>query len=135
MTAMIAAGASSGAAAQANVSAEFNPDVRLAQATPGLAQGHTAQPAQPGTMTPGVMGQGGQGMMGHHGMMGDMMRSGMIGRRGHMMKMMFVIADTDSDGALSFEEVTAIHKRIFGAVDANKDGKVTIEEAETFMRE
>jgi Ca2+-binding EF-hand superfamily protein len=48
---------------------------------------------------------------------------------------MFAIADVDGDGALSFEEVTAIHKRIFNMVDANKDGKVTIEEFQAFMRE
>jgi len=37
--------------------------------------------------------------------------------------------------ALSFEEVTAIHKRIFDKIDANKDGKVTLEELQAFMRE
>jgi Ca2+-binding EF-hand superfamily protein len=58
----------------------------------------------------------------------------MTGIRGHMMKIMFVIADTDADGALSFEEVTAIHKRIFDAVDANKDGKLTPDEMQAFMR-
>ena len=72
----------------------------------------------------------GQGMM-SQGRMGQ----GMMGGRGHMMKVMFAIADTDGDGALSFEEVAAIHKRIFTRVDANKDGKVTVEEFQTFMRE
>ncbi|OWV99818.1 EF-hand domain-containing protein [Rhizobium sp. R693] len=72
-------------------------------------------------------------------MMGsDMMKPGMMGdsypinMRGQMMKIMFVIADTDGDGALSFEEVTAIHKRIFDRVDANKDSKVTLEEMQAF---
>ena len=51
---------------------------------------------------------------------------GGVGPRGHMMKVFFAIADTNGDGALSFEEVTAIHKRIFDKIDANKDGKVTI---------
>ena len=37
--------------------------------------------------------------------------------------------------AVSFEEVTAVHKRIFGTVDTNKHGKVTIEEVQTFIRE
>jgi len=78
----------------------------------------------------------GHGMMGQD-MMCGMMRSGMMdgmggmpmmGPRGPMMKVMFAIADTNGDGALSFEEVTAIHKRIFDRVDANKDGKVTPEE-------
>ena len=81
-----------------------------------------AQPGQPGMMPPGMMGQG-------------MMGPGMMGRRGHAMKVMFAIADADGDGALSFEEVTAIHKRIFDKVDADKDGKVTSEEIQAFMRE
>jgi Ca2+-binding EF-hand superfamily protein len=62
-------------------------------------------------------------------------RMPMMGMHGHTMKIMFAIADTDSDGALSFEEVTAIHKRIFDAVDADKDGKVTPKEVRAFMQE
>lgn len=71
-------------------------------------------------------------MMGRVGMMGGM-RGGAM--RGHMMKIMFAIADVDGDGALSFEEVTTIHKRVFDNVDANKDGKVTTEEMQGFMRD
>ena len=71
------------------------------------------------------------GMMGH-GMMGGMP---MMGPRGHMMKVMFAIVDTNGDGALAFEEVMAVHKRIFDRVDANKDGKVTLEEIQIFTRE
>jgi Ca2+-binding EF-hand superfamily protein len=48
---------------------------------------------------------------------------------------MFAIADVDGDGALAFEEVTAILKRIFDKVDADKGGKVTPEEVQAFMRE
>ncbi|MDI7865132.1 EF-hand domain-containing protein [Rhizobiaceae bacterium n13] len=55
--------------------------------------------------------------------------------RGHMMKIMFAVADVDGDGALSFDEVVTIHKRIFDKADANKDGKVTIEEMQAFMRD
>jgi Ca2+-binding EF-hand superfamily protein len=29
----------------------------------------------------------------------------------------------------------AIHKRIFNAIDANKDGKVSLEELEAFLRD
>src|SRR3954469_23577699 len=76
-----------------------------------------------GMMRPGMMG---------HSMMGGMP---MMGPRGHMMKVMFAIVDTNGDGALSFEEVMAVHKRIFDRIDANKDGKVTLEELQTFMRE
>ncbi|CAN7752533.1 EF-hand domain-containing protein [Ensifer adhaerens] len=52
-----------------------------------------------------------------------------------MMKIMFAVADVDGDGALSFDEVTTIHKRIFETADANKDGKVTPEEMQAFMRD
>jgi hypothetical protein len=93
-----------------------------------------AMPCQPGMMGQGMMGRGmmGQGMMG--GMPG-MMGQGMMGMRGHMMKMMFAVADTNGDGGLSIEEVTEIHKRIFTKVDADADGKVTAEEMRAFMTE
>ena len=87
------------------------------ECVPGTGMGGSAAPpaAQPGQ--PGMMGRG------------------MMGRRGHAMKVMFAIADADGDGALSFEEVTVIHKRIFDSVDADKDGKVTVDEVQAFMRE
>ena len=106
------------------------PDITLAQAAPSPApedmqdDGEGAQSDQPDQ--PDMM---------HSGKRGDRMRRGMPMMRGHMMKMMFVIADTDGDRALSFEEVSAIHKRIFDAIDADKDGKMTREELQTFMRE
>jgi hypothetical protein len=106
-----------------------------AQTTSGLRHPalKVAQAASEGMMAPGMMM--GQGMMGggmmHPGMMGAMP----MGMRGHVMKIMFAIADTDGDGGLSFEEVTAIHKRIFDNVDANKDGKVTPEEFQSFVRD
>ena len=59
----------------------------------------------------------------------------MVRMHGHIMKIMFAIADTNGDGGLSFEEITTIQKRIFDKVDADKDGKVTPEEVQTFMRE
>ena len=65
---------------------------------------------------------------GRHDGPGMMRQMPMMGMHGHAMKIMFAIADADGDGAVSFEEVTAIHKRIFDSVDANKDGKVTVEE-------
>ena len=83
-------------------------------------------------MPPGMMGRGMMGGMMQPGMMGGMP---MMGMRGHTMKIVFAIADVDGDGALSFEEVTTIHKRIFDKVDANKDGKVTPEEVQAFMQE
>ena len=45
---------------------------------------------------------------------------------------------TAVEGALGHrmgvEEVETIHKRVFDAIDANKDGKVTPEEAQAFMQ-
>jgi Ca2+-binding EF-hand superfamily protein len=59
----------------------------------------------------------------------------MMRMRGHMMKMMFAVADTNGDGGVSFDEITTIQKRIFDQVDDNKDGKVTSEEVQNFMHE
>lgn len=64
------------------------------------------------------------------GFHGRMMRG-----RGHMMKVMFAIADADGNDALSFEEISTIHRRIFDAIDADGNGEVTQEEVQTFMRE
>jgi len=129
LVAMVTVGVTAGGAAQTVAADPHHPDKTLAQAAPSAGPGDTAaqnkgaQPGQSGMMPPGMMGQG---------MMGGMP---MMSMRGHMRKVMFAIADVDGDGALSFEEVTAIHKRIFNKVDANKDGKVTLEEIQAFMRE
>ena len=106
------------------------PSVVPAQPSTTPAQPGMMQPTQPGT-PPAEAGMMRPGMMGH-GMMGGMT---MMGPRGPMMKVMFAVIDTNGDGALSFEEVMAVHKRIFDRIDANKDGKVTLEEMQTFMRE
>lgn len=66
------------------------------------------------------------------GMMGAMPMRPM---RPHMMKIMFAIADANGDGGLSFEEVSAIHKRIFDSIDADKDGNVTPDEIRQFIQE
>lgn len=122
LAAIVTIGMTAGAAAQTTAADPHHPDKTLAQAAP----------PQPGTTPPGMMGQGMMGGMMQPGMMGGMP---MMGMRGHMMKIMFAIADVDGDGALSFEEVAAIHKRIFNKIDTNKDGKVTLEEIQAFMRE
>ncbi|MER9061716.1 EF-hand domain-containing protein [Mesorhizobium sp. M0698] len=139
LAATIATGMTAADAGQTTAVDPHHPDSRTAQATPpaepgdAAGQDQGAQPAQPGGTPPGMMGQGmmGQGMMGQ-GMMGGMP---MMRMHGHMMKIMFAIADTNGDGGLSFEEITTIQKRIFDKVDADKDGKVTPEEVQTFMRE
>jgi Ca2+-binding EF-hand superfamily protein len=54
---------------------------------------------------------------------------------GHGMfkRMMFALMDTDGDGTLLLEEFQAAHDKIFKAMDANKDGKLTPAEIEAFM--
>ncbi|MBY5494301.1 EF-hand domain-containing protein [Rhizobium leguminosarum] len=97
--------------------------------SPDPAQSEPKPETDGSEMMPGMMGRNmmPSGMYPGTRMMGPM--------RGHMMKIMFVIADSDGDGAISFEQLTAIHKRVFGAVDANNDDKVTPEEMQAFMQD
>ncbi|HRO57882.1 MAG TPA: EF-hand domain-containing protein [Burkholderiaceae bacterium] len=102
-----------------------------------------------GGMGHGTMGGGvGHGMMGggmSHGMMGGGMGPGMMGggmgpgmmgggSGPGMMTMMIVMMDTNGDGALSLEEVQAVHARMFKYADSDKDGKLTREELQGFLR-
>ena len=75
----------------------------------------------------------GRGMM--RGMMGPGMMRRMRGRgtSGPMMRIIFALIDTDSDGTISLQEWQAAHERIFKTMDANKDGKVTLDEMRSFM--
>ena len=50
------------------------------------------------------------------------------------MVIVFAIADADGDGALSFEEISVIQRRIFDAVDADQSGTATPEELQGFDR-
>ena len=74
-----------------------------------------------GTMAGGMMGQG-------------MMGAGAMGPPPVMLRVMFALIDTDSDGTISLQEFQTAHERIFKAMDTNKDGKLTLEEMEAFMR-
>jgi hypothetical protein len=64
-----------------------------------------------------------------HGMRGH----GMMGR-GMCMRMMMILMDNDGDRALSLEEFQTAHAKIFKGIDADKDGKVTLEEMQMFFR-
>jgi hypothetical protein len=79
--------------------------------------------------------QEGSGMMGRGGMMaGGTMGHGMIGGPPPvMLRIMFALIDTDSDGTISLQEFQAAHERIFKAMDTNKDGKLTLEEMQAFI--
>jgi EF hand len=135
LAALFASGVTAAASAQKTTADPHHPTLTVVQAAPEETAGQSGglQPAQPGTMPPGMMM--GQGMMGGMMQPGMMSAMPMMSMRGHMMKIMFAVADVDGDGGLSFEEVATIHKRIFDKVDANKDGKVTPEEFQLFMRE
>jgi hypothetical protein len=139
--AVVVAGVTAAATAQTSAVDPHHPNTTVAQATPPsstMGQGSGAQPGQPG-MGQGMMGQGSGTQSGQQSMMGGMpmgrMRGQMAGMHGHGMRIMFAIVDANGDGALSFDEVMIIHKRIFDQVDANKDSKVTPEEMQAFMRE
>ncbi|WP_297973449.1 hypothetical protein [uncultured Amaricoccus sp.] len=90
-----------------------------------------AQPGEGPMMGPGRDGDRPRSFGMPWGDRGDMMGPGMMGPG--MMRMMLIVMDTDGDGALSLEEVQAVHARVFTAMDADGDGRVTTEEMEVFM--
>ena len=59
------------------------------------------------------------------------MLPGPMGRPG-MMEMMMILMDSDGDGAVSLQEFQAAHERIFKAMDADKDGRLTLDEIRNF---
>jgi hypothetical protein len=80
-------------------------------------------------MDRGMMGRGmmRRGMMG-----GGEIAPGMMGPA--MIRMMLVLMDTDGDGTVSLNEFQAAHERIFKALDANKDGRLTLQEVQAFFQ-
>jgi hypothetical protein len=99
--------------------------------TPMQQQDQPHQADREGTMLRHMMHEG--EMMGH-GMMGG----GMMGHQGMMgfpiMRIMFALMDTDSDGTVSLQEFQTAHERIFKAMDANKDGRLTFDEMRAFIQ-
>jgi hypothetical protein len=111
-----------------------------AQSQQGTQTGQTQQEAQQvrpeGDMMGGRMMGG--GMMGGGMLSRGMMDGGMMARRGAighgmMMRMMFSLMDADGDGSISLQEFQAAHERIFKGIDQNKDGRLTMEEMQSFM--
>jgi hypothetical protein len=103
-----------------------------AQPQQGIQAGQTQQGAQ--QVQPEC------GMMGGRMMGGGMMGGGMMGRQERgpigaamMMRMMFSLMDADGDGSISLQEFQAAHERIFRGMDQNKDGRLTMEEMQSFM--
>ena len=85
-------------------------------------------PAQEGMMRQGAMM--GCGMMGR----GGMMERGMMGQGGpFMMRIIFALMDSDGEGTVSLQEFQVAHEKLFKAMDANKDGVLTMEEMQAFM--
>ncbi|HEU5017875.1 MAG TPA: EF-hand domain-containing protein [Pseudolabrys sp.] len=88
--------------------------------------GHESIAGQRGMMSRGMMGQRGmgRGMPGPRGMMGSPL----------MMRIVFILMDSNGDGTISLQEFQSAHERIFKAMDANHDGRLTLEEMQAFMQ-
>jgi Ca2+-binding EF-hand superfamily protein len=49
------------------------------------------------------------------------------------LRIIFALMDADGDGTISLQEWQEAHERIFKAMDANHDGRLTPDEIRTFM--
>ena len=72
----------------------------------------------------GWRGDGGPGMM-----WGGRMRM----HSGMMPMMMMAMMDTDENGSISYEEVEAVHRRMFNLVDEDKNGQLSADEIQAVM--
>ena len=139
LTAVVAAGLTTAAAAQDASAVPPRSDTMVAQAMPsgGMGQGMMNQGQGSPSGQSGMMGQGQTGQSGTmgSGMMGQGPMRPRTGMSRPMLKIMFAIADTNGDGALSFDEIMAVHRRIFNVIDANNDGRITPDELEAFLRD
>ena len=101
----------------------------LAQAT-GEQNSGAGMPAMPGNKSSPAGNPGMMGMMGRDGYAHDGWHQG----RGAIgMRMVFSLMDANGDGKLTLEEWEAAQERIFKAMDADHDGTVTFEEMEAFI--
>jgi|TARA_R110000868_G_scaffold50429_5_gene161152 Ca2+-binding EF-hand superfamily protein len=97
----------------------------LAAATAlGLAAVALPVVAQQGRMQHGGMMDGGMGMMGHH----DGMMGGDMGMMGGAQSYAMATFDTNKDGTLSPEEMTAGIQAELGTYDADSNGTLSLEE-------
>jgi hypothetical protein len=80
-------------------------------------------------------GGGPGGMMGWGGGRGPgmMWGGGMPMHSGMMPMMMIVMMDTDGNGSISYEEVEAVHRRMFNFVDKDKNGELSPDEIQAVM--
>jgi hypothetical protein len=100
--------------------------------SPAAQQPSEQQQQQTEQGGPGAGGMMGRGVMGR-GMMGRGRRGMMRGVGGIPLRIIFALMDTDSDGTISLQEWQAAHERIFKAMNANHDGRLTLDQIRAFM--
>jgi Ca2+-binding EF-hand superfamily protein len=73
-------------------------------------------------------------MMGWQGRGPGMMWGGGLPMHSGMMPMMMIaVMDTDGNGSISYEEVEAVHRRMFNLLDKDKSGELSPEEMQDVM--